>query len=123
LPATIEACEAQFGGGHGIPARGVHHHRAVLRGGFDVHVIHAHAGAADHAQFRRGLNDLACDLGFGADDQRHRVSNDGQQFGFSQPFGQHDDLKFRPLLQQFDAFRRNRIANDNFHIKGCEYRP
>ena len=109
--------EAQFGGGHGIPARSVHHHRAVLRGSFDVHIVHAHAGAADHAQRLRRLDDFLGHLGFRADDERDGVRHERQQFGFSQPFGQHDDLKFRPLLQQFDAFRRNRITNDNFHIK------
>ena len=41
----------------------------------------------------------------------------GSSSGFGQPFGQHDDLKFRTLLQQSDAFRRNRITNDNFHSK------
>ena len=87
----------------------------MLRGGFDVHVVHAHAGAADHAQFRRGFDDFARDFGFGTDDQRDGVGDDGQQFRLRQPFGQHDDLKFRPLLQQRDAFRRNRITNDNFH--------
>ena len=109
--------KAQFGGGHGVAAGGVHHHRAMLRGGFDVHVVHAHAGAADHAQFRRGFDDFAGDLGFGTDDQRDGVGDDGQQFRLGQAFGQHDHLKFRPLLQQRDAFRRNRITNDNFHIK------
>jgi hypothetical protein len=26
-------------------------------------------------------------------------------------------LKFRPLLEQRDAFRRNGVANDDFHIE------
>ena len=46
-----------------LPPRGVHHHDAPLRGGVHVHVVHAHARAADDAQFRRRLDHLAGDFG------------------------------------------------------------
>ena len=37
----------------GVSARRIHHQHAALRGRFHVHVVHAHARAADHAQLRR----------------------------------------------------------------------
>ena len=54
-------------------------------------------------------------FGFGADDQRRGVGHDGQQFRLGQTFGQHDDFKFGTLLEQRDAFGRDRVANDDFH--------
>ena len=90
---------------------------AVLRGGFDVHVVHADARAADDAQLLRGLDDLAGDFGFRTHDQRRRVGHDREQFRLRQPLRQHDDFEFRPLLQQRNAFGRDRVANDDFHIK------
>ena len=41
---------------------------------------------------------LARHLGFGPDHHRHDVFDDGQQFRFGQPFGQHDDLELRAAV-------------------------
>ena len=65
---------------------------------------------------------LRGDFGFGTDDQRDGVGHHRKQFRLRQPFGQHDDLEFRPLLQQRNALGRNWITNDNFHKKGREFR-
>ena len=47
--------KGQFGRGNGVAARRVHHHDAPLRGGIDIHVVHADAGAADDAQIAARL--------------------------------------------------------------------
>ena len=90
--------ERQLRRGNRVAARRVHHHHAALRGGFHVHVVHAHARAADDAQLRRGLDDLARHLGFGPHDHRRDVGDQRQQFGFGQPLRQHDHLKFRAAV-------------------------
>ena len=37
----------------GVASRRIHHQHAAVRGGFQIDVVHAHAGAADDAQARR----------------------------------------------------------------------
>ena len=44
--------ERVFGDANGISAGRVHHQDAATRGGIHVHVIHADAGASDHAKLR-----------------------------------------------------------------------
>ena len=96
--------KAEFGRGHGVAAGRVHHHHAVLRRRFHVHVVHTDTRAANDAQLGSGFDDLARDLGFGTNQQRDGIRHHRQQFRFRQPFGQNDDFKFRPLLEQRDAF-------------------
>jgi len=44
-----------LGDAGGVAAGGIHHQDAAARGGVEVDIIHAHSGAADHAQPRRLL--------------------------------------------------------------------
>jgi hypothetical protein len=62
LPALVEAVasgicapgehhgDGMFGGGDGVAVRRVHHHHAARGGGFQIDIVHADAGAADHFQ-------------------------------------------------------------------------
>ena len=68
-----------FSGGDRIAKRRVHHHDAALRGGGNVDVVHADAGAADHLEVRRGGDDLRRHLGGGADGEAIVVGDDGKQ--------------------------------------------
>ena len=114
---TQDHGERQFRRGDRVARGRVHHHDAALGGGFNIHIVHAHAGASDDAELGRGFEHVARHLGFGANDHRHRVGHDGQQFGFGQTLGQNDDLKFRSLLEQGDSFGGNRITNQYLHSK------
>ena len=87
----------------------------MLGGGLDINVVHAHAGAAHDAQHLGGPDDFFGDLGFGPHDQRRGVGHQRQEFRLGEPVGQHDDIKFRPLLEQRDAFGGDGVANDDFH--------
>ena len=95
--------EGQFRRGDRVAARRVHDDHTALRGGFHVNVVHAHAGAADDAQLGGGFENFLGHLGFGTHDHRDHVADDGEQFRFGKAFGQNQDLKFRPLLQQLNA--------------------
>lgn len=109
--------ESQFRRRDRVAAGRVHHDRAVLRGGLDVHIVHADPGAADHAQRLRRLDDFLGHLRFRTDDQRRGVGHERQQFRLRQFFGQDDDVKFGARLQQRDAFGRDGIADDDFHVQ------
>ena len=86
-----------------------------LRGRVHVHVVHPHAGAADDQQIRRGGDDVLVDLGFRADDQGVGVLDQRQQFGLRHLLLEHGDFELFAPLQQRDAFRRNRVTNENIH--------
>ena len=62
--------QSQFGDGHGVGARRIHHHNAAARGGLGVNVVHADAGSANHAQFRRVLQQRIVHLNRAADHER-----------------------------------------------------
>jgi len=62
-----------LGHGDGVGRRALFHDQDASRGGgVEVHVIDAHAGAADDAQFGRLLEHLASDLDGATDDQGGR---------------------------------------------------
>ncbi len=108
--------EGQLGGGDGVPAGSVHHHDTPLGGGFDIDIVHAHSGAADHFQFGRGFHHLAGDFGLGTDHDGHGFGDEGNEFGFGQTLVEHGDFEFRPLLEQGNALGRNWVANQYIHI-------
>ncbi len=107
--------KGQFGGGNGVAAGGVHHDDAALGGGIDIDIVHADAGAADDAEIGGGGDDLLGDLGLGADDHGVNVFHEGQQLRLRRLLLEDGDRKFRALLQQSDALRRNRITNQYIH--------
>jgi hypothetical protein len=56
-----------LGGGDGIAERRVHHHHTLRGRGRNINIVDADAGAADHLQVRGSVQDVARDLGRGAD--------------------------------------------------------
>ena len=86
-----------LGGGHDVGRGRVAHDDAVLGGRFDVHVVHAHAGAPDDAQAIGGFDDLGRDLRGRAHDERIVAGN-----GLDQLLGRHLqlDVDLAPLVAE-----------------------
>ena len=95
--------EGQFGGGDRVATGGVHHDDAPLGGGGDIHVVHAHAGAADDLELFGGLEDLRRHLGLGTHDHGVHVGDEREQLGLGEPLGQDGDLELRARLEKGDA--------------------
>src|SRR5687767_186017 len=109
--------EGQFGGGDGVAAGGVHDHDPAAGGGFDIDVVHSDASATDDPELGGGFHDVAGDLGLGPDDHGRDVFDDGDEFVLLEAFIEDNDLEVLALLQQVDAFGRDRITNQNFHFQ------
>ena len=71
--------EGKFSGGDGVTRRGVHHDDATVGGSIDINIINTHAGTADTDELVGGGEDLARDLGFGANEDGMDVANQGQE--------------------------------------------
>ena len=65
-----------LGGGDGIAERRVHDNDAARRGGGNVDIVDADAGAADHVQVLGGFEDLGGDLGRRADGEAVVIADD-----------------------------------------------
>jgi hypothetical protein len=61
--------DRELGGGGRIAGGSVHHDHSARGGRIDVDVVHAHAGATDHLQARRRVEDRARHLGGRAHDE------------------------------------------------------
>ena len=68
-----------FRGGDGVAEGRVHHHDAALRGGGNIDVVDADAGAADDLQLRRRGDDLRRHLAGGADGEAVILRDGGKQ--------------------------------------------
>jgi hypothetical protein len=66
-----------LGGGDGIAEGRVHDDDAPRRGGGDLHIVDADAGAADHLQVPGLFEDLGRDLGGGADGEAVILADHG----------------------------------------------
>ena len=64
---------------NGIAARRIHHQHAGGGGGRQIHVVDAHAGAADHAQLRRLLQHVRRHLHGAAHHQRVGIAPDASR--------------------------------------------
>src|SRR5712692_1527202 len=105
----------QLGGGDGVAAGRVHDHHAVLRGRFDIDVIDPDAGAAHDFQMRSGLDYLARDLRFGADDQGVGVGDQRQEFRFGLSFFQNSQVQSGLLLEILNSLGGNWVADQHVH--------
>ena len=68
-----------LGGGNGVACRGVHHRYALSGGGFQVDVVDAHTGAANHLELLSGVYHLGRGLGLAADHQRLILPDYGEK--------------------------------------------
>ena len=105
--------KSMLGHGNRVRARGVHHRDAAASSGFQINVVHAHAGAADHPQ----LGGVRKQIGIHIHRRTHQ-----QGIGIAHLLGQIAvDLLSRhhlPLLlfaKQVDGRRRGFFCDNNFH--------
>ena len=90
-----------------------------LRPGLDVDVVHTDTGATDDAQLRRGFENLRRNLRLRPHDDGGGIGHERDQIGFAVFLFEDDDVELRALLEEGDAFGRNRVTNQNFHKTGC----
>ena len=100
-----DQAHGQFGHADAVGAGRVHHDDASRRRGLDVHVVHAHTGAAHDAQLGRGFENFLRHLGLGTHDHRLDIGDEREQFRLGKPLVQHRDLKLGPLFEQLNSLR------------------
>ena len=100
--------------GYRVRARRIHHHNAAPRGRFGIDVVHAHAGAPDHAQLGRMLHQRIVHLHRAAHHQRVGIGQRRRQslgqlvvrLHFPSRLGRkHGQRRRRNLLRQYDLHR------------------
>ena len=103
-----------LGRADGIAPRRIHDENALARGGICVDIVDTNAGAADHAQLRRRLQQLRIRLHRRADDKPISI---GQLCG--QPvlnlISSHN-LPSSLLLEDSSGSRRDFFSDNNLHI-------
>src|SRR5690606_31254880 len=72
-------CDGMLGGGDGVAEGRVHHDDAAARGGGDVDIVDADAGAADHLEVGGGSDQLLRDLGGRADGEAVILADDFEE--------------------------------------------
>ena len=100
-----------FGSGDRVAERGVHHHHALRRGGGNIDIVDADAGAADDFQVRRGVEHLLGHLGRAADGEAIIIADAGDQLfgGFA-----GDDINLAAALLED-------LGGVGVHLVGNEY--
>ena len=81
--------DGELGDGNGVCAGRVHHDDAAARGCLGVNVVHANAGAANHAKLGSVLKKCVVHLHRATDDERVGIGQRGRQ-------------SFRQLVVRFD---------------------
>ena len=94
-----------LGHADGVSAGRIHHQDALARGGVEVDVVHADAGAADDAQALGLVEQFGRDLRRAAYQQRIRVADFVVDFALG--LGKVDDIPRRISLQ--NVLRRFRL--------------
>ena len=100
-----------FCGGDRIAERRVHHDHAARRGGGNIDVIDADAGAAHDLQPRRAFEQLRRHLGVGADRQPIVVADDFGEFVLVQTG--LDVNRDAALAEDFDGGGREFVGDEN----------
>ena len=99
--------KGKFGGGHGVAARSVHHDHSPLGGRFHIHIVHPHAGTADHPKLRGGINHFFRHFGLRSHHHGLHLLDEGEKLSLGGPFLEDGHIKFRALTKKFDAFGRD----------------
>ena len=102
-----------LGGGDRVAAGGVHHDHAAFRGGLDIDVIHADAGAADDLEVGGGGDELCGDFCLAADDERGELGDDLEELVFLET-GLHGYVQFPGAAELGDATVGYGIGYKNF---------
>ena len=103
-----------LGGRDRIAERRVHHDDALGRGGGDLDIVDADAGAADHLEVGRLVEDFRGRLGRGADRKAVIVADDlGELVLVLAEIGLKVDLD-AAVFEDLNGCRRERIGNENF---------
>ena len=102
-----------FGGRNGVSAGCVQHDDAAPRRRFDIDIVHADAGAADHAQFRSGIQDTGGHFGLAAHDQSAELGDKIDKFRFAQA-GFDRDLERAVARKFLDSALGNGIGDEDF---------
>ena len=68
-----------LGGSNGVAARGVDNNNALVGSGSYIDVVYAHTGTADNLQILGSRNNLGCNLGGGAHNQRIVIRDNSQK--------------------------------------------
>ena len=113
--------EGVLGRGNRVAAGRVHHDHAAPRGRVHIDVVHADAGAPDHAQPRPGIHDGRRDFRLAAHDDAAELRDhfDQRRFAHSGVGGNVERAITRHLV---DATLGNRIRDQNFrsrHPREC----
>jgi len=101
-------------GGDRIAERRVHHDDAARRGGGNVDVVDADAGAADHFEPRGAFEQFRCHLGRRSDREAVIIADDPGEFLFVEA-GLHVDLD-AAFLEDRDGGGREFVGDEN---AGC----
>ncbi len=100
-----------LGGGDRVAARDVHDQHAPSRGGHDVDVVHAGAGAPDRLQGIGGLDDRAGDPGGAADQEDVDALHGEAEFRFRQ--ARPGDHLVPGCLQEFPGALREFVGDQD----------
>ena len=102
-----------LGDADGVSAGSVHDQHALARGGVEVDVVDADAGASDHEQTRGAIEKLGRHLRRAAHQQGVGVADFVRDLALG--LGKIDDLPGRIGFQDFDDAVGNAVCNKNFH--------
>ena len=106
-----EECESVLGDADGAAARSAHDEDAAFRGGFEVDVVDANAGAADGAEVGSFVEEVGGDFGGAPDDE----GVGGREFGEERVFVGEDDLPVGLIPEELDAAVADLVGYDDFH--------
>jgi hypothetical protein len=103
-----------LGGGDRIAERRVHHDDALRRGGGNLDIVDADAGAADDLQPRRLFENLRGRLGGGADGEAIIVADDFGELVLGLAEIRLEIDIDAAILEDLHGGGRQRVGNENF---------
>src|SRR6266404_8433331 len=102
-----------LGRGHRVSARRIQNDDAASRSRLDIDIVHAHAGAADHAEPHTSVQDTGSDLCLTAHNESAELRNKIDKLLFAQG-GFDRDFEGAVARKLIDAALRNAVAEEYF---------